>query len=34
MPDPLARQTARELAHWRLAVEGLADFDAVAAPKA
>ena len=28
------RQTAAELAHWRLAVEALADLDAVAAPNA
>jgi hypothetical protein len=34
VPDALARQTARELAHWRLAVEALADLDAVAAPEA
>lgn len=30
----LARQTAAEVAHWRLAVEALADLDAVAAPDA
>ena len=34
MPDGLARQTARELAHWRLAVGALADLEAVAAPEA
>jgi hypothetical protein len=32
--DALARQTALELAHWRLAVDALADLDAVAAPEA
>jgi hypothetical protein len=29
-----ARQTSAEIAHWRLAVEALADLDAVAAPEA
>ncbi|MDT0354015.1 hypothetical protein [Pseudonocardia charpentierae] len=32
--DLLARQTAAEVAHWRLAAEALADLDAVAAPEA
>jgi hypothetical protein len=32
--DVLARQTAAELMHWRLAVDALADLDAVAAPEA
>jgi hypothetical protein len=32
--EALARQTAAELTHWRLAVEALADLDTVAAPEA
>ncbi|HZC99993.1 MAG TPA: hypothetical protein VFA46_07320 [Actinomycetes bacterium] len=34
MIDVLARQTAAELTHWRLAVDALADLNAVAAPEA
>ena len=35
MTDPAGdRQTAAEVAHWRLAVEALADLDVVAAPEA
>lgn len=34
MADALARQTAAELTHWRLAVDALADLDAVASPEA
>ncbi|WP_222268917.1 hypothetical protein [Modestobacter marinus] len=34
MPDVSTRQTLAELTHWRLAVEALADLDAVAAPEA
>jgi hypothetical protein len=30
----LARQTAAEIAHWRLAAQGLADLDAAASPEA
>jgi hypothetical protein len=30
----VARQTAAEIAHWRLAAQGLADLDAAAAPEA
>jgi hypothetical protein len=34
VPDAATRQTLAELTHWRLAVEALADLDAVAAPEA
>lgn len=34
MTDVLARHTAAELLHWRLAVDALTDLDAVAAPEA
>ena len=34
MPDAETRQTLAELAHWRLAIDALADLDAVAAPEA
>ncbi|MGY1639397.1 hypothetical protein ACI78V_22350 [Geodermatophilus sp. SYSU D00742] len=34
MPDQVGRRTLAELTHWRLAVEALADLDAVAAPEA
>ena len=35
MTDPAGdRQTAAEVAHWRLAVEALADLDVVASPEA
>jgi hypothetical protein len=34
VPDAATRRTLTELAHWRLAVEALADLDAVAAPEA
>jgi hypothetical protein len=34
VPDATTRQTLAELTHWRLAVDALADLDAVAAPEA